>query len=149
MNVSRQKNRRRPMAEINLVPYIDVMLVLLIIFMITTPLLTQGVKVNLPQANAQTIPPDKQQPIIVAVDAQGNYYLNIAANPTQPIDPMTLTNRVGSEIRVEQQQGETPILLVKGDAKANYGNVVKAMVLLQQAGAPSVGLVTEPPTTTQ
>jgi biopolymer transport protein TolR len=149
MNVSRQKNRRRPMAEINLVPYIDVMLVLLIIFMITTPLLTQGVKVNLPQANAQTIPPDKQQPIIVAVDAQGNYYLNISANPNQPIDPMTLSNRVGSEIRVEQQQGETPIILVKGDAKANYGNVVQAMVLLQQAGAPSVGLITEPPTTTQ
>jgi biopolymer transport protein TolR len=148
MNVSR-KNYRRPMSEINVVPYIDVMLVLLIIFMVTTPLLTQGVKINLPQASAQSIPPDKQQPIIVSVDAQGNYYLNLSANPNQPIDAITLTNRVSTQLRVETQQGETPIVLVKGDAKANYGNVVQAMVLLQQAGAPSVGLITQPSQTSQ
>jgi biopolymer transport protein TolR len=148
MNVSQRKNRRRPMAEINVVPYIDVMLVLLIIFMVTTPLLTQGVKINLPQASAQSIPPDKQQPIIVSVDAQGNYYLNISANPNQPIAPATLSNRVSAELQVEQQQGKTPIVLVKGDAHANYGNVVQAMVLLQQAGAASVGLITQPPVTT-
>jgi biopolymer transport protein TolR len=148
MNVSQRNNRRRPMAEINVVPYIDVMLVLLIIFMVTTPLLTQGVKINLPQASAQSISPDKQQPIIVSVDAQGNYYLNISTNPNQPIGPATLGNRVSAELQVEQQQGETPIVLVKGDAHANYGNVVQAMVLLQQAGAASVGLITQPPVTT-
>lgn len=145
MIVNKQRNRRRPLAEINVVPYIDVMLVLLIIFMVTTPLLTQGVKIDLPQASAQSISPDKQQPIIVSVDAQGNYYLNLAANPNQPIDTLTLSNRVAAELRVQQQQGETPIVLVKGDAKANYGNVVQAMVILQQAGAPSVGLITQPP----
>jgi len=148
MNIgNRQNSRRRPLSEINVVPYIDVMLVLLIIFMVTTPLLTQGVKINLPQASAQSIPPDKQTPIIVSVDAQGNYYLNISANPNQPIDPITLSNRVGTELRAEQQQDETPIVLVKGDEKANYGNVVQAMVILQQAGAASVGLITQPPST--
>lgn len=142
--VMQRSSRRRPMAEINVVPYIDVMLVLLIIFMVTTPLLTQGVKINLPQASAQSIPPDKQQPIIVTVDASGNYYLNISASPTQPIDAVSLTNRVSAQLKTELQQTQTPIVLVKGDAHANYGNVVQAMVLLQQAGAPSVGLITQP-----
>jgi len=145
MNPIKPRIRKRPMSEINVVPYIDVMLVLLIIFMVTTPLLTQGVKINLPQASSQSIPPDKAQPIIVSVDATGNYYLNIAANPNQAIDPLTLSNRVSAQIRAETQQGQTPIILVKGDEKANYGNVVQAMVLLQQAGAESVGLITQPP----
>lgn len=145
MSPLKPRIRKRPMSEINVVPYIDVMLVLLIIFMVTTPLLTQGVKINLPQASSQSIPPDKAQPIIVSVDATGNYYLNIAANPNQAIDPLTLSNRVSAQIRAETQQGQTPIVLVKGDEKANYGNVVQAMVLLQQAGAESVGLITQPP----
>jgi biopolymer transport protein TolR len=145
MRAGNRRFRRGPLSEINVVPYIDVMLVLLIIFMVTTPLMTQGVKIDLPQASAQTIPPDKQQPIIVSVDAAGNYYLNIAQDPHQAIDPVTLGNRVSAQIKVEQQQNQTPIILVKGDSKANYGNVVQAMVLLQQAGAPSVGLITQPP----
>ena len=144
MRAGSRRSRRGPMSEINVVPYIDVMLVLLIIFMVTTPLMTQGVKIDLPQASAQSIPPDKQQPIIVSVDAQGNYYLNIAQDPHQAIDAITLSNRVSTQIKVEQQQNQTPIILVKGDAKANYCNVVQAMVLLQQAGAPSVGLITQP-----
>jgi biopolymer transport protein TolR len=145
MNPLRPRIRKRPMSEINVVPYIDVMLVLLIIFMVTTPLLTQGVKINLPQASSQSIPPDKATPIIVSVDASGNYYLSISATPNQPIDPVTLSNRVSAQIRTETQDGQTPIVLVKGDQKANYGNVVQAMVLLQQAGAESVGLITQPP----
>src|SRR5471032_273432 len=122
MNLSR-RSHRRPMSEINVVPYIDVMLVLLIIFMVTTPLLTQGVKINLPQAQAQSIPPDKQQPVIVSVDAAGNYYLNISANPKTPIDAVTLTNSVSAKLKEETGAGATPVVLVKGDAKANYGNV--------------------------
>lgn len=144
MNVSSQKNRRRPMAEINVVPYIDVMLVLLIIFMVTTPLLTQGVKINLPQASSQTISQDKQRPIIVSVDQKGNYYLNISENPNQPVDTAALSHQVSAEIQSQQQQNQTPIVLVRGDSQANYGNVVQAMVLLQQAGASNVGLITDP-----
>jgi biopolymer transport protein TolR len=131
------------MAEINVVPYIDVMLVLLVIFMITTPLLSQGVKVDLPQATAQTLSSAKE-PIVVSVDAQGNYYLNLADNPGQPIDAITLSNKVSAELRSDAQQGQTRQVLVKGDEHVDYGKVMQAMVLLQQAGAASVGLVTDP-----
>lgn len=133
--------RKRPMAEINVVPYIDVMLVLLVIFMVTTPLLSQGVKVDLPQASAQVIPPKDQEPLIVSVDAQGNFYLNISAVPAQPIDAAALVNQVSAELKNSNQR---PVF-VKGDKNVNYGKVMQAMVLLQQAGAPSVGLVTEQP----
>jgi biopolymer transport protein TolR len=134
------------MAEINVVPYIDVMLVLLIIFMVTTPLLSQGVKVNLPQASAQTIPPKEQEPLIVSVDAQGNYYLNVSSTPNQPIDTTALAMQVANELQTSQQKGQSRPVLVKGDRDVNYGKVMQAMVVLQQAGAPSVGLVTESPT---
>lgn len=144
MNTSKSSRRRASIVEINVVPYIDIMLVLLIIFMVTTPLLTQGVKIQLPKAASQTIPTNKAHPIIVTVDVKGNYYLNIAANPSTPIDPMTLHNIVSAQIRSEQQQNQKPIVLVKGDNNANYGNVVQAMVLLQQAGASNVRLVTQP-----
>lgn len=135
--------RRRPLAEINVVPYIDVMLVLLVIFMVTTPLLNQGVKVDLPQASAQSIPPKQQEPIIVTVDAQGNYYLNTSETPEQPIAASALVNEVASKLQADQQQNQQRSVLVKGDKNVNYGSVMQAMVLLQQAGAPSVGLVTE------
>lgn len=137
--------RRRPMAEINVVPYIDVMLVLLVIFIVTAPLLSQGVQVNLPKASAQTIQPKQQEPIIVSVDAQGNYFLNTANNSNQPVDATALTSQVANELQASQQKGEQRQVLVKGDKDVNYGKVVQAMVLLQQAGAPSVGLVTESP----
>lgn len=142
-----KRQRRRPMAEINVVPYIDVMLVLLIIFMVTTPLLSQGVKVNLPQASAQTIPPKEQEPLIVSVDAEGKYYLNVSSTPTQPIDAAALANQVAGELQASQQKGQPRQVLVKGDKDVNYGKVMQAMVMLQQAGAPSVGLVTESPPT--
>jgi biopolymer transport protein TolR len=144
MTTVSQKNRRRPMAEINVVPYIDVMLVLLIIFMVTTPLLTQGVKINLPQASAQTIQQKQQTPIIVTVDAAGNYYLNISSTPTKPVDAASLSNQVSVQIKSDAQLGMPPLVLVKGDTQANYGNVVQAMVLLQQSGAQDVGLITQP-----
>lgn len=139
------RNRRRPIAEINVVPYIDVMLVLLIIFMVTTPLLSQGVKVDLPKAQAQALSSKQNEPIIVSVDAQGNYYLNIAADPATPIAPIVLQNRVSAELNKSQQAGEQRQVFVKGDKNVDYGKVVQAMVVLQQAGAQSVGLMTESP----
>lgn len=143
MNIANKQQRRRPMAEINVVPYIDVMLVLLVIFMITAPLLQQGVNVDLPKASAQSLTANKE-PIIVSVDAQGNYYLNIANDPDQPLDSTSIANRVAAELQSAKQQGEQRTVLVKGDAHVDYGKVVAAMVLLQQAGAGSVGLVTSP-----
>ena len=133
--------KRRPMSDINVVPYIDVMLVLLVIFMITAPLLTQGVKVDLPQAPAAPIDAKSEEPLIVSVDADGRAYLNYGEGQDRPIDPETLTARVGALLR---HKPGIPVL-VKGDRDAAYGTVVRVMSLLQQAGAPTVGLMTEPP----
>jgi biopolymer transport protein TolR len=143
INLSRKK-RRSPMAEINVVPYIDVMLVLLVIFMITTPLLSQGVQVELPQANAQPLSQQEKEPIIISVDAQGRFYLNISRTPDQVIEGQQLMEQVAAELNQDKQNNKTRQVLVKGDQNVDYGKVMRAMVLLQQAGAPSVGLITQP-----
>jgi len=131
--------RKRPMSEINVVPYIDVMLVLLIIFMVTAPLMTQGVKVDLPQASAEPVQQTEKEPLIVSIDVSGLYYLNVGEDPKKGIDHDMLVQRVAAVLRY--QPGTQ--VLVRGDAAVNYGAVVTAMALLQKAGAPSVGLVTE------
>ena len=133
---------RRPIAEINVVPFIDVMLVLLVIFMVTTPLLTQGVKIDLPKTEAKAIPPEQKEPLIVTVDASGNFYLNLAEKPSQPITAQTLSYLVGLQLKGNDTE-QRPVL-VRGDKSANYGKVVEAMVLLQKAGAKGVGLITDP-----
>lgn len=136
--------RYRPLAEINVVPYIDVMLVLLIIFMVTAPLLFQGVDVNLPTASAKPIEAKQQEPIVLSIDARGNYYLNIASNPTAVISASELLQRVANELkRVPQHGGNPRQVLVKGDKAISYGKIIQAMVLLQRAGAANVGLVTK------
>lgn len=140
-----KRQRRKPMAEINVVPYIDVMLVLLIIFMVTTPLLTEGVKVNLPQASAKTVDTKEQEPLVVSVDSRGQYYLNVSNHPDSPIEPEDIATRVAAELQLAQQSGRQRDVLVKGDKDVDYGKVMQAMVLLQQAGAETVGLVTSPP----
>jgi biopolymer transport protein TolR len=138
-----QRRSRHPIAEINVVPFIDVMLVLLVIFMITAPLLTQGVKIDLPHTEAKALPPDQKEPLIVTVDSAGNFYLNIAEKPNQPITPRVLSNLVTSQLAKTEASEQRPVL-VRGDKSANYGKVVEAMILLQQAGAKSVGLITQP-----
>lgn len=139
--------RRGLLAEINVVPYIDVMLVLLVIFMMTTPLLSQGVKVDLPQAAAQPLTSKQEEPIIVSIDAQGQYYLNIASNPEQPMDATSLTAQVTASIPPKNPGDPPRQVLVKGDQHVDYGKVMQAMVLLQKAGVVGVGLITEPPPT--
>lgn len=139
-----QRKRNKQLAEINVVPYIDVMLVLLVIFMITAPLLSQGVKVDLPKAAAQPLVSKHKEPIIVSIDAQGKYYLNIAADPSKVITPDNLAAQVAAELKQTDNPNEPRKVLVKGDKNVNYGDVVQAMVLLQNSGAESVGLMTEP-----
>jgi len=129
------------MAEINVVPYIDVMLVMLVIFMITAPLLTQGVKVDLPESAAQPIEEADKEPLVVSVDASGKLYLNVGEAPDTPVDAEGLVQTVAAVLRRQPQKS----VLVRGDHAVEYGAVVSAMVLLQQAGVPNVGLVTEPP----
>ncbi len=134
--------RRKPMSEINVVPYIDVMLVLLIIFMVTAPLLQQGVEVDLPNAPAEPLPTDEEQPepLVVTVDRQGRYLLNRGEDQRAPVKRTDLGGRVQAVLA-----GEPGIkVYVNGDEAVNYGRVVEAMVILQNAGVQGVGLITDP-----
>jgi biopolymer transport protein TolR len=134
----------QPIAEVNVVPFIDVMLILLVIFMITAPLLTQGVKIELPQTRAKSLPTPQQDPLIVTVDAAGNLYFNLADKPDQPITLRTLSYLVTHQLSHQLSDEQRPVL-VRGDKSVYYGKVVEVMVLLQQAGAKQVGLMTQSP----
>jgi biopolymer transport protein TolR len=138
--VARPNKKHRPMAEINVVPYIDVMLVLLIIFMVTAPMLMQGVKVELPEANAEPVEDQDSEPLIVSVDAGGQLFLNLG-DEKQVLSLATVRERVATVIK---RSPEKPVL-VWGDRAVPYGEVVSLMAALKEAGAPSVGLVTENP----
>lgn len=133
--------KRKLMGEINVVPYIDVMLVLLVIFMITAPLLTQGVQVELPEADAAPIEaaPDSQ-PMVLSVDAEGNLYLSVGDDEEEPKSGAEIVDLVG---KVMAAAPETPVF-VKADRSVDYGYVVGAMVLLQRGGVQGIGFVTEP-----
>ncbi len=138
-----KSNQRKLMGEINVVPYIDVMLVLLIIFMVTAPLLTQGIEVELPDAAAEPLADDllrDHQPLILSVNSSGDLFLNIGKDEDQPIDEATVVART---LAVLRREPETPVL-VRADETVVFGRVVTAMVLLQQAGAEKVGFVTDP-----
>lgn len=135
----KQYSKKKLVADINVVPYIDVMLVLLVIFMVTAPLLQQGVSVDLPQASAKALPSTEKEPIVVSVDKEGRYYLNISDSPQAVIGSEALTLRVMADL----EQHPKRRILVKADKHVDYGKVMGAMVLLQKAGAPSVGLVTQ------
>ncbi len=139
MSQSRYGRKKKLMAEINVVPYIDVMLVLLIIFMITAPLLSTGVKVDLPKAAAEPMEHINEEPFVVTVDANGNYYLNDEENE------IASDREIELKARAVLQRNPLLPFLVRGDGKADYAFVVRAMVLLQRAGVKSVGLVTDQP----
>lgn len=138
--MARNRNKRKPMSDINVVPYIDVMLVLLIIFMVTAPMLMQGVKVDLPQASTEPVENQDSEPVIVSVDAAGQLFLSLGQED-QVLSLATIKERVATVIRRKEN---TPVL-IWGDRGVPYGEVVTVMVALQEAGASSVGLVTENP----
>lgn len=137
------ERRRKPrlMGEINVVPYIDVMLVLLIIFMVTAPMLTQGIKVELPKAGAEALDPNEGKDLLIlSVDVDGNMYLNVGDDEEVPLEP----ERILKLASVVLTRAPTTAVLVKADSRVAYGLVVSAMVLLQQAGAEKVGFLTDP-----
>ncbi|KAA0695908.1 protein TolR [Halopseudomonas laoshanensis] len=143
-----RRQKRKPVAEMNVVPYIDVMLVLLVIFMVTAPMLNQGVNVDLPQVSSDVLPSDSNQQVLtLSVLADGTYYWNLG-------ETVDTENQTDSAISLEQMSdGVTKIIsarpdtvvYIRGDQEANYGLVVTAMATLQQAGVPNVGLITEAP----
>lgn len=133
------RKRRRKVAEINVVPYIDVMLVLLIIFMVTAPLITQGVDVELPSADAKPLEKDSEDPLIASVDADGNYYLNKTENPKRALTE----NQFMIQASAYRELHPNAPVVVKGDKNVRYEEVIRVMAMLQASGFPSVGLMTE------
>lgn len=133
-------NRRKPMAEINVVPYIDVSLVLLIIFMITAPLLQTGVDVDLPQAEAKMVDPAQDPPVVVSIKADGQLFVDTGASEDVEVDDDALSGRVMAAI---QEKPNRPVL-IRGDKSVDYGKVVTVMAMLKRAGVPTVGLMTSP-----
>ncbi|MEO1751329.1 protein TolR [Thiofaba sp. EF100] len=137
----RGRRGRRSVAEINVVPYIDVMLVLLIIFMVTAPMLQQGIEVETPKTASETLSSKKEPPVVVSVDKEGVFYLNIADNPNAAMQPELIQARIAAYRKLKP---EVPVL-VKGDASVPYQKVIEAMALVKNAGIDKVGLVTESP----
>ncbi len=132
----RNHTKRRLVSDINIVPYVDVMLVLLVIFMVTAPLLTQGVQIDLPQATAEPLPHDQKPPLVISVDVNGHLFLDQSKDFIEPGD---LAVKVAAAIQVDP----TRAVLVRGDKNVDYGKVMGAMVLLKRAGVSKVGLMTE------
>lgn len=134
------RKRRKPMAEINVVPYIDVMMVLLVIFMISTPLLTQGVKVELPQADdTEYLDPKPSETVIVKVDVQGAYYLTIGTGKENPVSREELVGQIQNKLLDKPKLS----VLVAGDKEVRYLYIMDVLALLGQAGIPNVGLMTK------
>jgi biopolymer transport protein TolR len=139
MHIAGRRKRRKLKAEINVVPYIDVMLVLLIIFMVTAPLLNLGVDIHLPETNAKAIQVDKE-PVLVSVDKEGKLYLTLNGGQKESIEGPALVEKVTAFVKANPS---VPVL-IGGDERADYGKVLSAMVLLQQAGVAKVGLMSQP-----
>lgn len=134
------RKKRRPVAEINVVPYIDVMLVLLIIFMATAPLITHGVKVELPKMSESDLVETKEAPpIIASIDAEGRYYVSVGTDPEAPMDAV----EVAAVIKLKLQQNPDTPVLIKGSGRVSYQEVLLLMDFLKNAGVPSVGLMTK------
>ncbi|WP_196141038.1 protein TolR [Aliikangiella sp. G2MR2-5] len=137
----RRNNKRRPVAEINVVPYIDVMLVLLVIFMITAPLITAGVDVELPQANAEPVSANDEPPLIASIDASGNYYLSVGESRDQALEPHELVELIAAHRKLNPNAK----VMINGDRNVAYDKVVRLMVMIQsETGIESVGLMTDP-----
>jgi biopolymer transport protein TolR len=137
--IRKHKKKHALNAEINVVPYIDVMLVLLIIFMVTAPMLTQGVKLDLPQASADPVDAADTEPMIVSVDVQGLFYINVGGDELEAISAQEVEIRIAKVLRSNPKK----LILVRGDKNVTYQQIISLMALIQGAGAPSVGLVTE------
>lgn len=134
------RKKRRPVSEINVVPYIDVMLVLLIIFMATAPLITHGVKVELPKMEQSELVDTKgEPPIIASIDADGKYYVSVGTDPEAPMEAVD----VAAVIKLKLDQNPKTPVMIKGSGQVSYQEVLRLMDFLKRAGVPEVGLMTE------
>ncbi|MDD2739887.1 protein TolR [Methylomonas lenta] len=137
----KSRKRRAPMAEINVVPYIDVTFVLLMIFMITAPLVQTGVDVDLPQADSASVDLKDEPPVIISIKKDGSFFIDIGDRQDEPVDEGVLYSRVAAKL----QDNPKAQIYVRGDHMVEYGKIVTVMAALKAAGAPKVGLMTTPP----
>ena len=137
--------RRAPMSEINVVPYIDVMLVLLVIFMVTAPLMTQGVEVDLPNTDSKPLDDSEDDPLVVSLDAEGRLFVNTGlANDSDAFGTrVTIFSLADQARKIVAARPDIPVY-VRADESIVYGKVIEVMTVLQHAGAQSVGLITDP-----
>ena len=136
-----KKNKRKLLAEINVVPYIDVTLVLLVVFMVTAPLLIQGIDINLPKTVSSSLEKKHEDSLVISIKSNGNLYLNLGSKKELQISKPDLSEKVSKILK----QNPNTSVLVRGDKNTSYGEVVRLMSLLQKSGVSSVGLVTEIP----
>jgi biopolymer transport protein TolR len=136
----KHRRRRRQMAEINIVPYIDVMLVLLVVFMITAPLINQGVEIDLPQAESEALSAAEARPLVLQVDRSGLFYLDVGDGDNAALDPATVITRAAAAIR----RSPAVTIIVQADSNVEYQRVIEGISLLKRAGADTVGLATRP-----
>lgn len=134
------RRKSRAVAEINVVPYIDVMLVLLVIFIATAPVVMQGVTVDLPKATAEAMNEDQRTPIIASIDKAGQYFVSVDTSSVKLPD----LNELAKEVAHELQKDPTRPVVVQGDAQVTYDSVIQLMNALKNAGVEQVGLVTDP-----
>ena len=141
----KRPGRRKLMGEINVVPFIDIMLVLLVVFMVTTPLITQGVKIDLPEVDSQTVQEDEnKQTLVVSIDGEGQYFISLGETPEENPPPVPL-EQIGEQVgKIMNQNPSVPVYL-EADGANNYSVVMELMGTLQAAGVPNVLLVTQPP----
>lgn len=135
------KKRRNLVADINVVPYIDVMLVLLVVFMVAAPLMIQGIVLNLPEVTNQVLPREKEDPLIISVDSEGTFFLEVQSTQNDALSPEELANQIKKILKVNPRLQ----VVVRGDGKVEYQKIMELMSVLQSAGAEDVGLITQPP----
>ncbi|MDR0781073.1 MAG: protein TolR [Pseudomonadales bacterium] len=144
MEAASRRQRRKPMAEINVVPLIDVMLVLLIVFMITAPLITQGIKVDLPKASAEVVDDTAKETLVVSINAAGEYFVSLGESSADDPTPVPL-EQIGEMVgKIMNQNPSVPVFL-EADTTVNYGLVMQLLATLENSGAPGVRLITQPP----
>ena len=132
--------KRKLVSDINVVPYIDVMLVLLVVFMVSAPLMVQGILLNLPEASNEPLPREQQDPLIISVDSKGQFYLEIQSSQNEPLALIQLSEKISSILKVNPSLQ----VVVRGDGQVEYQRIISLMSELQNTGVDNVGLITSP-----
>ena len=130
--------KRKLVSDINVVPYIDFMLVLLVVFMVSAPLMVQGILLNLPEASNEPLPREQQDPLIISVDSKGQFYLEIQSSQNEPLALLQLSEKISSILKINPSLQ----VVVRGDGQVEYQRIISLMSELQNTGVDNVGLIT-------